>query len=247
MLLGVGGKDAKKTNDVIGALAVGAAATAINRLVSYQGLTLTEVVLFFGGAILGAYGRSSLWALWLACALPWAPMTAIDLFDPASRARENLALLPVAIIFLAFTWGMTTSLFAVGFVAGRQSVGGSARGRSLLSQLGLPCAIGSVASFSILALAQSFGGQRVLDSQWPLLIVVILCLAWGAVARIAGRRETAGARVVSVAVGVNIGLAAWMSSPELSNLGPPFLGMLAIATAVCVAGGAKLASLWVRT
>ncbi|HMJ57269.1 MAG TPA: hypothetical protein VK540_34605 [Polyangiaceae bacterium] len=239
----MGGTEPKRRSDFFCALTVGAGAIAVLRLIPYQNWTLTEVVLFSGGAFVGAWAKSSLWTLWLACAVvPWASTTVIDLFNPASHAFANVGLLPVAIIFVAFTWAVTTLFFVAGFVAGRSAGQGTFSARAVLSQVGLPCVAGVAVPLCILALAKATGGQRLNDGPWPLLIVIASCFVLGTFARLMGHRASSLARVVGVAVGVNIGLAVWMSAPELSNLGPLLLAVLAIASGASIWAGARFAS-----
>src|SRR5689334_19644546 len=235
-----GAEPARRT-DFICALAVGAAAMATLHYVQSQGWTLAEVVLFSGGALVGVWAKSSPWKLWLACAAPSVSTVVTSRCDPAGRAPDDVALLPVAIVFLAFSYGAFTSFFAAGLVAGRSAAQRASSGHALLSQVGLPCAAGAATPIAILSMAKAFGEKQAIDGPWPLLIVIASCLLLGALARLIGDRTTSPARIVGVAVGVNIGLAGWMCTPEPTNLTPPFLGVLAIATVASTWAGAKVA------
>jgi hypothetical protein len=236
----MGGREPTSRIDFIGAAAVGVVAAAVARFSPYQSVTLTEIVLFGGGAVVGAYARSSVWSLWLACAIPWVSTIVLDLLDPASRARENAGLLPIAILFLAFSWAVATLFFVAGLVAARSATEGSSAAPVVLSQVGLFSVVGTAVPLGILTIAKAFGGQRTIDGPWPLVIVVASCVALGGTVRLVGRRTESLARLISVAAGVNIGLALWMSTPEPSNLGPLFLTVLAFATVAGVGVGAKL-------
>jgi len=227
----------RERTDFIGAVVVGAAAVAVASLVSYQSSTLTDVVLFSGGALVGTYGESSLRKSWLACVLPGV-LTVI--VSRTTSGPQDVGILPLAILFAVSTWAVTTLFFVAGFVAARSTVQGASGRGALVSQLGPPLAIGIGVPLAILGISKGAGGQRVIDGPWPLVGVIASCLVLGAIAQRVGERATALARAVGLAAGVNIGLAFWMSEPEPTNLSPLLLVVLGVATVGAVWAGQKV-------
>jgi len=61
-----------------------------------------------------------------------------------------------------------------------------------------------------------------------------------------GGRALAFVRSAALEIGIVIGLTAWISYPEMPNLGPPFVVWLATITCAMTMAGTALAVFWAR-
>jgi hypothetical protein len=221
---------------------IGCLGLAISAVPNGQSFTFNEVVLFAGGVAVGASTRGNMWKYWLACATPVVLFVGmrLDWRDP----NLSLPSLPGWLLFQAVSVAATTGFFALGFAAGKRAWRPDHIVRGILSDAALPAGLGVVVSIGAFMVAKLFEGQRPVDGIWPQLTVAISCFALGAAASIVGRPEATFARAAALEGGIVIGLTAWASYPELSNLGPPYLAVLAVATSLWMLAGAALGLRW---
>jgi len=209
-------------------------------LATSQTFTLAELALFSGGIAVGAFSRGSIWKHSLACAAPPLVLYVRHNFAELADPIEFLGVF----LFVAATVAAGTLFFAVGMIVGQRALQAPTRLKGFLQDAVAPSAIGILLPIGFFTMVRVGFGAPALDGLLPMVAFVLSCLIWGLALGRFGGRALAFVRAAALEVGIVIGLTAWISYPDLPNLGPPLVAYLAIVTCGMTMAGTALAMRW---